>query len=132
MKNYATHAINLKIFKIYSNSTWYISIFFTKWFQKNLSLSSLTQELKESFTDSRVMIIFIVENENVKSIPLTPLISELKEVFQFCLIYWYIFHKMDWEKFITFITYLNSQKSIIPLQQHDWYYIPLNSPIQAF
>ncbi len=58
-----------------------MEIFFKKWFQKDLSLSSLAQELEVLFTDSDFEIIFVVENENEKSIPLTPLISELKGLF---------------------------------------------------
>ncbi len=54
-----------------------MKIFFKKWFQKNLSLSSLTQKLKVLFTDRDFEIVFVVENENEKSIPLMPLSLEL-------------------------------------------------------
>ena len=77
MKNHTTHAINLKILKSISILIDISVYFFKKWFQKNLSLSSLTQQLEESFTDRDFEIISVVENENGKIMPLTPLSLEL-------------------------------------------------------
>ena len=71
---------------------------------KLITLITNPTNWKILFTDRDFEIIFVVENENEKSIPLTPLISELKGLFQFCLIYRYIFHKTVSEKLITLIT----------------------------
>ena len=143
-----------------------------------------------------ILRLFFCWDRKWKSIPLTPSTSELKGLFQFCLIYrdifsqndsrkahrsyrlpknwknhlqimtlrlflllkmkmekschsrhlsqnwkdysnsaWYIeifFTKMVSEKLITLITQLTAKSIIIPLHQHNWYYIPSNSPLQAF
>ena len=81
MEKHTTHAINLRTKRTIPILLDILRYFFKKRFQKNSSLSSLTQELEEAFTDSDFEIIFVVENENGKSIPLTPLISELKGLF---------------------------------------------------
>ena len=118
-KNHATHATKFRTVRSISILPDISVYFFKKWIEKNSSLSSLTQELEGLFTDSDFEIIFVVENENGKSIPLTSLIPKLKELFQFYLIYWYIFHKMISGKLITLITCLTAKRITIPLQQHD-------------
>ena len=68
-----------------------------------------------------ILRLFFFEIENGKSIPLTPSTSELKGLFQFCLIYRYIFHKMVSEKLITLITCLKTGRSLYRQQVYDYF-----------
>ncbi len=98
MEKHTTHAINLRTKRTIPILLDILRYFFKKRFQKNSSLSSLTQELEEAFTGRSFDIDCVVEKENWKSTPLTPLNSNLKGIFQFYLIYRDIFSKNELRK----------------------------------
>ena len=64
MEKHTTHAINLRTKRTIPILLDILRYFFKKRFQKNSSLSSLTQELEEAFTGRSFDIDCVVEKEN--------------------------------------------------------------------